>query len=78
MPWFISLLIGIALNIIGYLLMPKPKQPKPPSVSDVDDPTADAGRPLPLLWGSLTTTGPNNMGFWDKEIATRKVKVGKK
>lgn len=75
MPFFINLLIGLALNIIGYLLMPKPKQPAPPSVDDVDDPTADAGRPKPVIFGSITTSGPNNLGFWDKEIRTRKVKA---
>ena len=27
-PWVISLIIGVSLNVVSYLLTPKPKQPK--------------------------------------------------
>jgi hypothetical protein len=78
LPFLAQLAWGVALQVVGFLLAPKPKQPKPPSVSDVEDPTADAGRPIPVVFGSVTITGVNNLGFWDKQIATRKVKVKKK
>jgi len=78
MPWFISLLIGLALQVIGYLLMPKPPKPKPPSLEDYEDPTAEAGRPIPVAFGSLTISGLNVLWFGDKEISTREEKVSKK
>ena len=78
-PFLAQLLIGVGLQVIGYLLMPKPKQPKPPAATDIDDPTAEAGRPIPVVFGSITLTSPNNLGYWDKEISTRKAgKGGKK
>lgn len=77
-PFLVSLVLGVALSFIGYLLAPKPKQPKPPSTEDLESPTADAGRPIPVIFGSLTITSPNNIGYWDKESVTRKVKGGKK
>jgi hypothetical protein len=77
-PFLGAFLIGLALNFLGYLLMPKPKQPKPPAAEDIGDPTAEAGRPVPVIFGSLTIQSPNNLGFFDKAISTRKVRVSKK
>lgn len=70
--------IGLAIAVIGYLLAPKPKPPKPPAVEDLKDPTAEAGRPIPVVFGSGAVTGLNLMGAWDKEIHVRKVKMSKK
>lgn len=78
MAFITNLLIGIALQVIGYLLLPKPPAPKPPSLDDFKDPTAEAGRPIPVVFGSVTVTGLNNLGFWDKAISTRKRKTNKK
>ncbi|ARB05719.1 tail assembly structural protein [Synechococcus virus S-ESS1] len=77
-PFLLQLAIGIGLAYVGYLLMPKPKPPKPPSVEDLESPTAEAGRPIPAIFGSMTIASPNNMGYWDKEVVTRKVGGGKK
>lgn len=77
-PFIVTLLIGIALNVIGYLLMPKPKQPKPPEMADQEEPTAESGRPIPVVFGSMTISSPNNMGWWDKEMLTRDVSTGGK
>lgn len=73
LPFLGRLLVGIALQVLGYLLAPKPKQAKPPSTSDLEDPTAEAGRPIPVIFGSVTIQSPNNLGFWDKKVATRKI-----
>ena len=35
MAWWVALLLGLALNIVAYLIMPKPKQPKPPAAKDL-------------------------------------------
>lgn len=78
LPLIAQLAIGVGLQILGFLLAPKPKQPKPPSTSDIEDPTSEAGRPIPVLFGSVTIQSPNNLGFWDKAISTRGAKAGKK
>lgn len=71
--WFIPLLVGIALNIVAYLLMPKPKTPKPAAAKDFDSPTAEAGRPIPVVFGEVTVKGLNVLWFGEK--ATRQYQV---
>jgi len=71
LPSLALLAIGILLSYVGYLLTPKPKQGKPPSVDDLENPTAEAGRPIPVVFGSITVQSPNNLGYWDKQIITR-------
>lgn len=66
MPWFIPLLLAIAVNVLAYLLAPKPKKAKPPEVEDPEDPTADAGRPVPVVFGTMDVTGLNVLYFGDK------------
>lgn len=73
MAWFVQLLIGIALNIVAYLIMPKPKQDQPNEVKDLEDPTADAGRPLPVVFGSLMVKGLNVLDFTEKQTIMRKL-----
>lgn len=74
MAWFIQLLIGLALNIVAYLIMPKPKQDQPAEVKDLEDPTAEAGRPLPVVFGSVLVKGLNVMDFSDKQTIMRKLR----
>jgi len=77
-PFFAALAIGVGFMVIGFLLMPKPKAPKPPSVDDLNEPTAEAGRPVPVVFGSMTVTGLNILWYGDKDINTRKVSAGGK
>ena len=78
MAWFIPLLIGLALNIIAYLIMPKPKQPKPEAAKDGEDPVAEAGKPLPVVSGSITVKELNILWFGEKSTVTRIIKEGGK
>lgn len=78
LPFLAQLAIGIALNVIGYLLMPKPKPPKPPAVEDLENPTVEAGRPIPVVFGSVTITGLNIVWYGDKDIASRTIPLSKK
>lgn len=79
LPFLVQLAIGVGLQVLGYLLMPKPKQEKPPSVDDLQEPTAEAGRPIPKVFGSVTLKGLNILWFGDKEMVHRKMRQsGKK
>lgn len=75
-PFLVQLVIGIALSYVAYLLAPKPKAAKPPAVEDLENPTAEAGRPIPVVFGSMTISSLNNMGYWDKETIRRDVETG--
>jgi hypothetical protein len=72
--WIIlgAALVSVALNL---LLAPKPKAPKPEAASDLDDPTAEAGRPIPVVFGTITVKGLNLLWFGEKSFVTSKVKA---
>lgn len=59
--------IAIAISVIAYALQPAPAVAKPAAATDLDDPTADAGRPVPVVFGTLGVTGVNFLGYWDKQ-----------
>ncbi len=71
--WFIPLLLAIAVNVVAYLLTPKPKKNKPEAAKDLDNPTADAGRPIPVIFGTVTVKGLNILWFGDKDKRTYEV-----
>lgn len=73
--WFIPLLISLAVQVIAYILMPKPKAPKPEAAQDLQNPTAEAGRPIPVVFGTVTIKGVNILWFGDKSIRTYKQKA---
>lgn len=64
--WFLPLLLAIVLNVVAYLIAPKPKKVKPEAAKDLEDPTADAGRPIPVVFGTVTVKGLNVLWFGDK------------
>lgn len=78
MPAFlVSLLVTIALDIIAYAIMPKPKQPKQ-AVQDLQAPTAEAGRPIAVVFGSKTIKGGNVLWYGDANTNTYKYSGGGK
>lgn len=77
-PFLAQILISTVLLIGAYLLAPKPKQPKLPSVDDLEEPTAEAGRPIPVVWGSVEMSGTNVIWYGDKKLKKRKIKSGGK
>jgi uncharacterized protein YbaP (TraB family) len=72
--WF-QLLIGLALAVVSYLLAPKPKKHKPEAAQEMDEPTAEAGKPIPVVFGTISVKSPNVLHFSDKSQNTYKVKA---
>lgn len=73
--WFIVVAIAIAVAALAIVLMPKPKTHKPDHTTDLENPTAEAGRPIPVIFGTITVKGLNCLWFGDKEAHDRKVKA---
>lgn len=73
----IQLIIGLALLILGYVLTPKQPEPKD-STSEMDSPTAEAGRIVPRLFGDKTIYGANFLGWWDKQYKRKEDDSGSK
>lgn len=74
MQTLIYLIVSIVISLIAYAFAPKPKMPKPPAASAMENPTADAGRPIPVVFGTLTIKGPNFLWYGEKNVRTFKVK----
>lgn len=73
--FFKQLLVGLALMVIAFLIMPMPKKEKPPESRDLDNPTAEAGRPIPVVFGTLYVKGGNVIDYMDKGKRDLEVKV---
>lgn len=72
--WFvIQIAITVAMLIVSYLLAPKPKAPQPNATKDFEAPTADAGRPIPVVFGTKTVKGTNILWWGDKRILSHKI-----
>ncbi len=74
MAWWIPLLVVLVSSVVSYLLQPKPKAAKPEAAKDLEGPTADAGRPVPVVFGTMTVKGLNVLSFSDKSTRLRSVK----
>lgn len=73
--WWLSLIIGLVLSVVSMLLAPKPKKVKPPEVTEMEDPTAEAGRPIPVVFGTLTIKSPNILWFGQKRSREYEIKA---
>jgi hypothetical protein len=66
----ILLLIQVVVASLSYLLAPKPQKQKPAAAQDWQNPTAEAGRPIPVIFGTIKVTGSNVLWYGDKSITT--------
>lgn len=74
-PWLIALLVSVALNVVAYVIAPKPKSAKPDAAQQAESPTAEAGKPIPVLFGTARMSETNIIGWWDKGTRQYQVKV---
>lgn len=63
-----QLAFAIVMAVISYALQPRPKMPVPAAATEMDNPTASAGTPLPVVFGTMTVKSSNFLGYWAKEI----------
>lgn len=55
----------IAAIIIAFTMRPKPQNRLPEALEDVDAPTAEEGREIPVLFGTRLIEGPNLVWYGD-------------
>lgn len=77
MAWLYALYFVAAL-VISYSLSPKPQNAKPAGIGDVQLPTAEVGREIPVLFGTRNISGPNVVWYGDLRTAPVKSRGGKK
>ena len=74
--WYLVVIVVAAL--VSVALAPKPPEPKPASLSDVDAPTAEEGRPSPVVFGTVLLRGANVVWYGDLAADPIRKKGGKK
>lgn len=74
MVFFASILLAVAVLVVTFLILPKPKTAKPAAAKDIDNPTSEAGREIPVVFGTVTIKGLNVLDFCDKNIRSYEVK----
>ena len=64
-----QVLVAIAISFLAYVIAPKPKTRQPDSVSppDLEEPTAEVGKPIPVVFGTATIKDPNVLHYTDKK-----------
>lgn len=71
----VQIAVALAIQTIAYVLTPKPKGPKPEAVKQLENPTAEAGKPVAVPFGTVWITEPNILWFGDKSSRTSKVRA---
>jgi hypothetical protein len=68
--WFIVIFVVTIVSAI--MLAPKPPKDRgPATLADFDIPTAEDGRPMPIIFGTVLFKSPNNI--WYGDLATHKI-----
>lgn len=73
--YIVVLVISVFVSIA---LAPKPPMPKPASLEDFDVPVAEEGRPIPVVFGTVTITGSNVLWYGDLRTTPIQSSGGKK
>ena len=72
------LVVIVVAAIVSIALAPKPPQPKPPSLDEVDAPVAEEGKPIGVVFGTVTVRSPNVVWYGDLATEAIRKKGGKK
>ena len=78
MTFLVQLAILIVSAYVSAALAPKPPKPKPAALTDFEVPTAEEGRPIPVVFGTVWVTGPNVIWYGDLSSTPIKSKSSKK
>lgn len=62
---WVYLVIAIVVAIAAYAMAPRPPEPTPPMLKDIDVPTAEEGRPVPVVFGTMVVKSPNIVWYGD-------------
>lgn len=72
------LVVLVVAAVVSIALAPKPQQPKPPELSDVEAPTAEEGVAIRVIFGDCWVKGPNVVWYGDLRTTPIVKKGGKK
>lgn len=72
---FLNIIISaLIVRAIALTQMPGPLEPSPTSLEDFNAPTAEPGRPVPVVFGTVLLKAPNVV--WYGDLGYQQVKTG--
>ena len=77
MAWLSAILFVVGL-VLSFSLQPKPEVRPPAGLDEVQAPTAEVGREIPVLFGRRILEGPNVVWFGDLRTTPVQKRGGKK
>lgn len=75
MTWAYLIVMAVVL-ILGIALAPKPQGPRAAEIDDFDFPTADEGRPIPVVFGEVDIRGANVLWYGDLQVKAIRKRSG--
>lgn len=72
-----AIIILVASAVISAALAPKPPTQPPAALEDFSIPVAEEGRPIPVVFGTVTITGPNVLWYGNLRSTPIKSSAGK-
>lgn len=75
---WITAIVFVAALVISYKMAPKPESRPPAGIDEVQVPTAEVGREIPVLFGRRKIEGANVVWYGDLGLSAIKKKGGKK
>ena len=77
MSWVYAI-VFIASLVVSYAMIPKPESRPPAELDEIQAPTAEVGREIPVLFGTRKMDAPNVVWYGDLRTVPVKKKGGKK
>ena len=72
--WLVQIIIAVLMVTASYLLTPRPKTPNT-AARQMDSPTAEAGKTIGVIFGSVTVKDMNCLGYWDTQIYSYEISL---
>lgn len=75
MWWLVAVFV---ISLVVALAMPRPQVQPPPGLNELNTPTAEVGREIPVLFGTRDLNAPNVVWYGAVRLVPIKKKGGKK
>lgn len=70
-----DIIIAVVMQVAAYALTPKPKKIKPPAADQAENPVAEAGMPIPKVFGTMRVKALNTLWYGEKDVKQYDIKV---
>lgn len=76
--FWVAALFFVGALVVAYTMAPKPETRPPAGLDEIQAPTAEVGREIPVLFGRRKLEGPNVVWYGHLRAVAIKKKGGKK